>query len=105
MLPDYKTIYTDIIRKKCPERIEEFIMFLSKPSLSGLDVIKLNNKIFGTADRESQRINQKHRSYSKSDILKILSYQKKNHLNNTQLSIHFKLSRNTVAKWRKMHSK
>lgn len=45
-------------------------------------------------------MNQKYRSYDKATIIEILNYQKKNSLNNTQLSNHFKLSRNTVTKWK-----
>ncbi|HUH25918.1 MAG TPA: helix-turn-helix domain-containing protein [Flavobacterium sp.] len=47
-------------------------------------------------------MNQKYRSYDKATIIEILNYQKKNGLNNTQLANHFKLSRNTVAKWERL---
>ena len=67
-----------------------------------MTVLKALKKIFGIGNRETQAENQKHRSYSKSDILKILDYQKKNNLNNSQLANHFSLSRNTVAKWKRM---
>ena len=100
--PDYKTIYTDILHKKYPEKKAECFPLLEKENLSVLDIIELNKKIFGIADKETQAENQKHRSYSKSDILKILDYQKKHKLNNSQLSKHFKLSRNSVTKWKKM---
>lgn len=46
------------------------------------------------------KVNKSHRAYSKEAIYKILEYQKKNCLNNTQLAKHFKLSRNTVTKWK-----
>ena len=100
--PDYKTIYTDILHKKYPEKKAECFPLLEKENLSVLDIIELNKKIFGIADKETQAENQKYRSYSKSDILKILDYQKKHKLNNSQLSKHFKLSRNSVTKWKKM---
>lgn len=53
-------------------------------------------------DSETKNINKKHRSYSKSDIIKILNHQKKNQLNNSQLARHFGLSRNTVTKWKRL---
>ena len=93
--PNYKRIYSDILKKKYPEKIEYCNSILQKTKLSTLDIIQLNEKIFGS---NSPRL----RSYSKSDILKILDYQKKHKLNNSQLANHFKLSRNTVAKWKKM---
>jgi|SRR6218665_412683 len=97
MKPDYKRIYSDILTKKYPHKREERKTLLAKESLSVLGIIELNKKIFGIPDKE----NQKHHSYSKSDILYILDYQKKHKLNNLQLANHFKLSRNTVAKWKK----
>ena len=99
--PDYETIYADILHKKHPEKKAECFPLLEKENFSVLDIIELNKKIFGIADKETQAENQKHRSYSKSDILSILDYQKKHKLNNIKLARHFGLSRNTVAKWKK----
>lgn len=103
LTPDYKRIYTDIIAMKFPDKKTECEVLLNKPDLSVLDVIELNNKVFGIAtDRPTEIFNQKHHSYKRNDILKILDYQKKHTLNNSQLAKHFKLSRNTVAKWKKL---
>lgn len=102
MKPNYKNIYTDIILKKFPQKLEDCFSILNKRDLSDLDVIDLNKKIFGISSRDTVRQNQKYRSYNRSTILDILNYQKKNHLNNSQLATHFQLSRNTVAKWKKM---
>ncbi|PRB04553.1 transposase [Chryseobacterium sp. MYb7] len=99
IIPDYKRIYLDIIIKKYPNRKEDFQVIFDKPSMSVLDILELNRQIFGI---DNQQFNQKHRSYRKSDILKILDYQRKNELNNSQLALHFKLSRNTVASWKKL---
>lgn len=96
--PDYHAIYTDILQKKFPHKVEENLYLLQKKSLSVIDILILNDRIFGKSNNE----NQKYRSYQKSDILKMLEYQKKNGLNDTQLANHFKLSRNTVAKWKKI---
>ena len=100
--PNYKRIYSDILNRKHPEKIEDCKTILEKSSLSVLDIIELNHRIFGIVDKSTESFNQKHRSYSESDILQILDYQKRNHLNNSQLASYFKLSRNTIAKWRKM---
>ncbi|MDF2553960.1 MAG: uncharacterized protein K0R77_3235 [Chryseobacterium sp.] len=97
--PDYKRIYSDIISKKYPSRKLDCTDLLEKSDLSVLDIIELNRKIFGS---KSQQFNQKHRSYKQSDILEILNYQKKHMINNTQLAKHFKISRNTIAKWKKL---
>lgn len=102
--PDYKRIYTDILDLKYSHKKELCKPLLRKKELSVLDVLELNHYIFGPSDKETESLNQKHRSYNQSVILQILEYQKKHNLNNTQLANHFKLSRNTVAKWRKIYS-
>lgn len=104
VVPDYKRIFTDIINRKFPNKIDSCKTILNKKKLSAIDVITLNQKLFGVTCKESSRLNQKHRSYEEEDILEILDYQKKNLLNNSQLANHFKLSRNTIATWRKLFS-
>lgn len=99
--PDYRRIYGDII-KKYPDKKEKCERLLEKQDMSVLDIIRINSLIFGTENNETSIFNQKHRSYSSSAIQEILTYQKKNSLNNTQLANHFRLSRNTVAKWKKI---
>ena len=102
--PNYKKIFEDIIAEKCPERNGEFYHLLQKESLSIMNVIELNNKIFGLTDRDTLIFNQKHRSYDQEAILQILAYQNKEKLNNVQLANHFNLSRNTVSKWKRLYS-
>lgn len=94
--PNYKRIYTDILRNKYPEKEGECISLLRKKNLSSLEIIRLNEKIFGSDNNSNLR------SYHKSDIFQILDYQKEHNLNNSQLANHFKLSRNTITKWKKM---
>ncbi|WP_347218911.1 helix-turn-helix domain-containing protein [Chryseobacterium sp.] len=96
--PDFKQIYKDIITSKYPDKQDLCEYLLSKNELLALDILKLNTIIFGASEKYSSQ----YRSYKKTDILKILHYQKENMLNNTQLALHFKLSRNTIAKWRKI---
>jgi hypothetical protein len=102
LAPDYKRIYTDILIKRFPEKIEFCKLLLKKPSLSVLDIISLNETIFGKASLADNTFNQRHRSYQKPSIMYILKYQKDHNLNNVQLANHFQLSRNTVAKWKKL---
>ena len=97
--PDYRRIYLDIVNIKFPEKLEEVNSLLSKPKLSVLDVIELNQKIFGKS-KSVFIFSQKNKSYDTSTILEILNYQKKYTLNNSQAARHFNLSRNTIAKWK-----
>lgn len=101
--PNYKKIYIDILDKKYPHKVEICQKILEKKILSALDIITLNKIIFGEQDKETQILNQRHRSYCENTIKEILEYQKKHNLNNTQLALEFKLSRNSVSKWKKKY--
>lgn len=98
--PNYKKIYEDLIKYKYPEKIEACRSFFEKSELNFIDVININSIISKTANTKSG--NQKYRAYDKSAIIHILEYQKKNKLTNIQTSIHFKISRNTIGKWKKI---
>ena len=99
--PYYKKIFTDMLALKFPDKKEQCLFFLDKEELSELDVLKLNKIIFG--EDVSENVSAKnHRSYDKSTIFKILDYQKNQKLNNIQTARYFGLSRNTVAKWKKI---
>lgn len=101
--PDYKKIFQDIIQHQYPEKAKICENILSKESLTGMDVITLNNIIFGEPiSLEIKKFNQKHRSYDKQSIQQILDYQNKHRLNNTQIALKYNLSRNTIAKWKKL---
>ena len=73
---NYQQIFRDILDTKCPEKKKVCIPLLQKVNLSAMDIVKINTEIFGIS-RENETSNQKHRSYHKSDILRILDYQKK----------------------------
>lgn len=98
--PDYRKIYTEIIDRYHPHTRIHCEEYLSKETWTSMDVMTVNELIYGTSKKESLQFNQSHRSYDKATILKILEYQKKHELNNVQLANTFKLSRNTVAKWK-----
>ena len=99
--PDYKRIYNDIISRKHPEKRELCQSILSKQELSFLDIINLNQLLFKSESKTRSLFNQQHRSYDAHSIQQILEYQVSNKLSNSQLAAHFRLSRNTVSKWKK----
>lgn len=100
--PYYKKIFNDILDTKYPEKRIKCQKLLDKESLTHLDVITINKLIFGNnISSESDKSNQQHRFYSESVIIQMLKYQYVNKLSNSQLARHFKLSRNTVASWKK----
>jgi hypothetical protein len=101
--PNYKKIYHDIILKICPEREMEFKYFLDKESLLSWDIVRLDNLIFNNKDQDSFIFNQRHRSYDNETILYIIKYQKDHNINNSLTSKYFRISRNTLYRWKKIY--
>ncbi|MGR3853776.1 helix-turn-helix domain-containing protein [Chryseobacterium indologenes] len=102
LTPDYKRIYTDLIIKKYPDKLGLCTSLLQKNNLTILDIFKLNQIILEDEDQNLWQCNQKHKSYNKETVLEILEYQIKNKLNDTELSVHFQLSRTTISRWKKV---
>jgi hypothetical protein len=101
--PDYHRIFNDILSKILSIKLHA-LKFLKRKDLSALDVIKLNTLIFSYTERNTPSGigENKHRSYNKTDILYMLDFQKENGYNNSQISLYFRVSRNSIAKWRKI---
>lgn len=70
---------------------------LGKSEISDLEVLDLNYLIFGKSN------DNKHRSYDKETVKFITSYQLNNKLTNQEISELFKISRNTISKWKKLY--
>ncbi|MCS4303180.1 helix-turn-helix domain-containing protein [Chryseobacterium sp. BIGb0232] len=101
MTPDYKQIYSDILQEKFPDKwVDAEIINKLNTLNSALDVLKFNKLIFGEPESMIGFNNQRLRSYDEESILKILRYQKQNGLSNLQISNDFKISRNTITKWK-----
>lgn len=97
--PDYVKIFSDIISKKFPEKKSICKHYLEKEKLSSLDVIALNRILF-----HNGKTSNVHKSYDDESIAQILKYQTKTKKTNTEIAAQFKLSRNTVAVWKKKYS-
>lgn len=103
--PFYHKVYADMIRDKYSDKESLCARYLQKENWTALDVIEVNELLFGSQKRRADRqIDQKHRSYDSESIKQILLYQQGNKLNNTQTARKYGLSRNTVAKWKKLFS-
>lgn len=100
--PNYKLIYSDIITKKYPQKKEDCQSILTKNQLSSLDILRLDSIIFDKRDKETNIFNQKVRSYDQSTMIEILDFQIKNQLSNSQTANYFKMSRNTITKWKRI---
>lgn len=100
--PDYRKIYTDMIEMKYLDKRRKCETVLSKAKLSMMDIFELEKIIFETNGVPDEKENGKFRAYDDESILQILTYQKKNKMTNTDISNHFKISRNSIAKWKKL---
>lgn len=104
--PYYHKLYRDMIREEYPDKEKLCSEYLKKEVWTAIDVIEVNDILFGNErNKEDVAFAQRHRAYDKQSILDILRYQKENELNNNELAEKFRLSRNTLAKWKKLFEK
>lgn len=103
--PFYRKLYLDLIRDTFPDKETMCEGFLKKEKWTALDVIQINELLFGKDKGKSDlMIDKKHRAYDQESIIQILLYQKKNNLSNQDVSNKYGLSRNSIGKWKKLFS-
>jgi len=95
---NYKKLYSDFLMAHYPEKLEENSKLLSKKKIISLDIIEFDKLI---SKKKDLKENNRFKSYDKESICRIIEYQRKNGLNNSQLAKHFNLSRNTITRWKK----
>ncbi len=101
--PFYNKLYADLIRDKYPDKEGVCAAYLLKENWTALDVIRVNALLFDSQKtRQDQFVDKRHRAYDPESIRRILLYQRKNKLNNKQVAAKYGLSRNTLAKWKKL---
>lgn len=91
-----------MIKMNFPDKLEVCAYILDKTKITSMDIITIQEKLFGIQNNFTEQSSKRFRSYDKSTILTILDYQKEHRINNSELARHFKLSRNTVSKWKKL---
>lgn len=94
-----------MLKAEHPEKLENPKI---QKLLNGLktteDILNFNDLIFEQS-KESIRNNQQLKTYDKKTILKLLQYQKKHDFSTSYMSRQYKISRTTIAKWRKIFEK
>ena len=101
MRPNYSKIYHDMLRLEHPGKLEEpKIKELLKRLNTSDDVLKFNERLFEQS-KESSKNNQKLKTYDKKTMLKLLQYQRKHGFSTSYMSKKYKISRTTIAKWKK----
>lgn len=103
--PNYKRIYKDFIAIHSPNKAGDCNSILSKQELCALDIIRLNTILFQQERKLNKNYKSAHKCYDIKTIQQILDHQKRHQLNNVETAKYFKMSRNTLAKWKKEFSK
>ena len=93
MKPNYIKIFTDIISMKFPQYNFIIDILKDKDDLTSLEVIEINNSIFGISKANNFK------SYDLQSIKEILDYKEKNNLTIIATANHFRMSRNTLKFW------
>nr|WP_314494391.1 helix-turn-helix domain-containing protein [uncultured Chryseobacterium sp.] len=102
MRPNYSKIYHDLLLAEYPEKLQDTkVKQLLKNLNTSDEVIRFNEKIFKQS-KESLENNQKLRTYDRETMLKILNYQKQHGFSSNYISKKYKISRTTIAKWKKI---
>jgi len=101
--PDFGRIFREIAqKKKHSESVIGHIVNIEE--WNSLNVIKVSEKIGEKPRGKNLKLNRKHRAYDEQSVKEILNYQKINNLNNSEMMRLFNISRNSIAKWKKMFS-
>ena len=99
--PFYHLLYRDMIRDKYPEKAHLCSAYLEKTDWNSLDVIQVNKILFeNEKDKKGIAIDQKHRAYDMDSIKAILREQRDNNMYNCQIANKYRISRNTISKWK-----
>lgn len=102
----YKNIYTDLIyESKYIDTVSQtFLQSQINQIKTFRDVLRINQELRKgkQLNQDDLKINQQLKSYDKNMILNILEEQKKFGLTNLDISKKYKMSRNTIAKWRRV---
>ena len=97
---NYNKLYDHLLTSNYPNITCQEIQQLTTKLNNSLEVIKLNEKLH---KEEINKENQRLKSYDLESIQQILKYQKENDLNNTEVAKKFRISKNTITKWKKLY--
>ena len=106
---NYKTLYLDFVShtNQLPESIKQQLIELlkqeNKEHISYKRLIEINGVIKENMYQSRYVEHKKYKQlkvYDEHYIKYLLKYQQRNNMTNTALSYKFKLSRNTVARWK-----
>ena len=107
---DYKRLYLDYIdandtlSNPVKKDLKSIIEGQQNDDLSYRVLMQINTVIRENVNtvRENMVGYKQYNAYDKEFIRYVLSYQKRNNLTNKDISLKFRMSRNTVAKWKRL---
>ncbi len=107
---NYKELYRDYLSetKSLPlsvkHDLKEKINDLNQSDLTYSRINKLNAIIKKYSSSEYKEVDYQHlKAYDKDQIIRILKEQKEFNLSNCELSLKYKMSRTTIARWRSLY--
>ncbi len=103
--PNYKQIYKELLKKYGIKVDTDIQKILRKKQLNSLDVIFLNQKIVKKQQLCDKSRNAQLRSYDKESIDYILNYLELHKMTIADVAKKFKISRNTIGRWKKEKDK
>ncbi|WP_370900464.1 helix-turn-helix domain-containing protein [Chryseobacterium gossypii] len=90
-----------MLKQQNPEKLKEpKIKKLLENLNTTEDILSFNEKVFKVSG-ESQKINQKLKTYDRRTMMKLLKYQKKHGFSTSYMSRKYNISRTTLSKWKK----
>ncbi|KQS91834.1 hypothetical protein ASG21_05075 [Chryseobacterium sp. Leaf394] len=101
MKPNYTRIYLDLIKYRQKENlVSDSVLKKIYNIKMANDIFEIERALFGNNNFAD---NQKLKSYDETTVKIVLNHQRKNKLSNLELSNKYKISRNTIAKWKKIY--
>lgn len=102
MKPNYTRIYLDLIKYKNKEQTVSKALIDKINNIRIVkDILDIEKELFKNEDLE---YNQKLKCYDESTVKVLLDHQKANNLTNVEIGNKYKISRNTIAKWKKIYN-
>jgi len=103
---NYVSLYTDFINdnNSLQDKTKKSLLkqIKNQKELSVKKIIEINSIIKNEiSSNKTNKRAQQLKAYDYDFVQQTLDYQKENNLSNNTISTQFKLSRNTIAKWKK----
>jgi hypothetical protein len=103
MVVDYKKIYLSIIEQNFSDMLNNSeVMYKLNNLKTSIDILEFNKYLYELNNQKTD-LDFRLKSYMEEDILKILRYQIKHKMSNSEISQKYRISRTTIITWRRRY--